>query len=177
MLLRNARQLPLRCTTEMTIFDRNKCSAHGAWLHALDRMNAVVTTCRLRRGDPGETKHRGNSQRKTAECVIAAAFDELPCPRIKRHRLAPVEELVAGLNKQKVTFGHRDARHPHRLELRKMALREIVALEGVRICLRSEIGKQIVVWVNGRVDQHGFGGESFGEVASRNSRPASCRPA
>src|ERR1700737_4360621 len=114
----------------------------------------AATTRGLRRCDAGKAKNRRNLRRKTAERVVAAAFHELPCACVESNGLAPVEELVAGLDEQKVAFGHSDAPHPHRLELDKIVLSEIVALEGIRVGLRSEIGDQVVVRTNCRIDQH-----------------------
>src|SRR5688572_7820224 len=142
-------------TLEAFTLERRPCGL-STWKEAGACASTVPTfrspsssynSCTAELEDPGQVL------REALQAVIAALDHDLLRPGVAGDRLAAVEHLVAGLDQQEVA-SRRDTRHVKLLPFAQVRLREDVGLAGMQVLLRSEIGAQADMRLDGRIDQH-----------------------
>src|SRR5215470_12193761 len=127
------------------VYPRLCCGARGWGRRPMPGNVAPQASLRSARATKREAQQRRNLRLEVLESVVAAALHGLPCAAVERNRFAPVEHLVPGLHEQKIAFGARDALHLESFELVEVRAGQVVALAGVRVELRSEVGFEILV--------------------------------
>ena len=91
---------------------------------------------------------------KAPQAVVAAFDYDLSRALVFFHRLAIVEHLISGFHQQQVAL-RMNAGQAEFFPLAQVPFGEFILLQGMQVALHAQIRTQILVRMDGRVDQDG----------------------